>query len=132
MIAVIETSAAVAVALGRSVPAALSQTLVEAELVLAPELFVAEITNLFWRYHHREGMPLPECKAALEDAMALPDEIVAQRELSREVFAMACHAGSTAYNMFFVVLARRYDAALLTVDPRLREVAVKLGVGQLG
>lgn len=128
MIAVIDTSAAVAVALDRPDSKKLQTALADAEQVVAPELFAAEVVNTFWKYHHVQSMPLPECQDALDDALAIPDELVAHHELCREVFSAACHSGSPAYDLFFLVLARRYDAILLTLDAKLARLAAKLKV----
>ena len=131
MNAVLDTSAAAAIVLQRRGSDPLVTAVQDADLVLVPQLFVAEIVNTFWKYHHLHDMPLPDCQAALEDAIALPDEIVAHEALYREVFGMACQSSSPAYDMFFLVLARRNDALLVTADVKLTERARKYGVRTL-
>lgn len=123
MIAVLDTSAAVAAALGRDGAEAVLGAVSEAELVLAPTLFAAEAANAFWKYFCFGSMPLDACEAALAQCVALPDDYVSDADLHREAFGLACLAKKTVYDMLYLVLARRNDAVLLTIDKDLRKTA---------
>ena len=50
MIAVLDTSAAVEVVLKRESATLFSHFLAEADLVMAPNILIAEATNVFWKY----------------------------------------------------------------------------------
>ena len=41
---------------------------------------------------------------------------------------MACHTGSPAHDLFYLVLSRRNDAVLVTFDAKRAALAAKLGV----
>ena len=128
MIVVIDASAALEVALGRKGAALLREHLAEAAWVIAPDLFVSEVTNAFWKYHQFAGLPKDECEEGLGGALALPDDLIAAKDLARESLALACLTGRPAYDMFYLALARREDALLLTLDESLKEAARKQNV----
>jgi predicted nucleic acid-binding protein len=46
---VLDASAAIEIALGRSQAARLAGILAEADVVLAPELYVSEVVNTIWK-----------------------------------------------------------------------------------
>ena len=123
MIAVLDASAAVEVLLQRRKAEALSGLLAEAEWVLAPTLYVAELTNVFWKYHRYNSLPQETCETALAHGLELPDTLARDAELQREAFAMACRCSAPAYDMFYLVLARRNAATLLTIDTARADLA---------
>jgi prevent-host-death family protein len=66
MIAVLDASAAIENAIYKTSSALLKETLLKADLVLAPDIFPSEITNAFWKYgafsNPFAGFPLFELK----------------------------------------------------------------------
>jgi predicted nucleic acid-binding protein len=108
--------------------ARLRVVLEEAKLVLAPDLFVSEVVNLMWKYHHFEQWGLTVCDCALESALSLVDVLVPSLELYAEAFLLARTTRRPAYDMFYVALARREDATLLTTDVQLRKEAERQGI----
>src|SRR5687767_1200568 len=120
---VLDTSAAVSVVLGRDPSRRFAEALEEASLVLAPELLVPEVVNTFWKYHHFEKVPLDICDLGVERALALVDELVSCKGLYREAFLLARMARRSAYDMFYLALAKREDAVFLTADASLRKEA---------
>ena len=128
MIIVLDTSAAVEVVLKRKNAKEFSTLLSDADSVIAPSLFIAEATNVFWKYYQHADMPVIECEKYLNAVVRIPDEIVEINEMSGETFNLAVLTGMTAYDMFYMVLARRYNAALMTLDKKLKATAVKQGL----
>lgn len=125
MIAVLDTSAAVEVLLQRKRAEALSALITGAEWVLAPTLYVAELTNAFWKYYRFSSLSQETCERAMAHGLSLPDTFAQDVDLQREAFAMACLCNAPAYDMFYLVLARRHAASLLTIDSSLAELARK-------
>ncbi len=125
---VLDTSAAIEVALARRLSAPLAAVLREADAVLAPDLFVAEVVNTIWKYHRFEGLSLDVCDRALEAGLSLVDVVVPCRELASEAFLLARIARRPAYDMFYLALARSRDAVLLTTDAALKKEAARQGV----
>jgi len=125
MIAVLDTSAAVEILLHRPRSERLAGVIANADWVLVPDLYTAELTNVFWKYHRFNGLPRDTCERLTAHGLALPDTYVDARELQREAFAMACVCGRPVYDMLFLVLARRHAAVLLTMDVQLRTIATE-------
>ena len=125
MIAVIDSSAALSLVTGRDRGGLFAQMLTDADYVVAPRLYVAEIGNALWKYYRFEDAPLEDCERALEHCLALPDRLIEDEELAREAFSFACLTGSTVYDCLFMVLARRHSGCLLTADKKLTQVARK-------
>lgn len=128
MIAVIDASAAVEITLQRDSAAKLMVLLTEAEWVIAPSVYVAEISNVFWKYQSFTDLSQSECETHLDAAMALPDDLISDKDLYREAFKLGCTLDHSIYDMLYLVLARRHNATLLTMDKKLLRNAQESGV----
>ena len=128
MRAVLDACAAIEIVVERAQAAQLGGILEEADVVLAPDLFVPEVVNTMWKYHRFEQWSLTVCDRAIEAALGLVDVLVSSRELYGEAFLLARTVRRPAYDMFYVALARREDATLLTTDVQLRKEAERQGI----
>ncbi len=128
MIVVLDASAAIELVLQRPCAKQISEKLRDADWVIAPNLYISEITNVFWKYQQFANHPYDECEKNLEQAMALPDEFATETDMVREAFNVACLYNHPVYDMLYLVLARRHSAILLTQDKKLSIVAKKAGV----
>jgi hypothetical protein len=84
---VLYASVAIEVALGRGQAERLAGVLEEADVVLAPELFVPEVVHTIWKYQQFEGVSLGTCERAIETALALVDGLVSSKETYGEAFS---------------------------------------------
>jgi predicted nucleic acid-binding protein len=116
------------VALQRSQAARFAGILKEADVVLAPELFVPEVVNTIWKYHQFEHLGLTACDRALEAALGLVDALVSSKEIYGEAFLLARTVRRSAHDMFYLALARREDATFLTTDSALKKEAKRQGI----
>jgi predicted nucleic acid-binding protein len=123
VIIVLDTSAGAEIVLRREHALALGEHIAEADWVLAPTLYISEITNVFWKYFRFSNMPVEQCEKAIDHAVALPDEYVHEETLYKEVFAFACATGRPVYDVYYLVLARRNNAYLLTMDASVQKCA---------
>jgi predicted nucleic acid-binding protein len=98
------------------------------DAVIAPDLCVAEVVNAVWKHHHFEGLSVTAASQQIDLAVELVDELVASIELFHEAFLLARTARRPAYDMFYLALARRRDAILLTSDSSLKREAARLGI----
>jgi predicted nucleic acid-binding protein len=126
--AVLDASAAIEVVFGRSHAARFAGVLEQADVVLAPELFIPEVVNAIWKYHRFESLGLSACDRALDSAIGLVDTFVSTKDLYGEAFLLARTARRSAYDMFYLALARREDAVFLTEDAALRKESERQGV----
>ncbi len=125
---VIDSSAAIEVVLKRTKSEPFGLVLQEADLVLAPDLFVPEVVNTIWKYHQVDNVDLGTCDRAIDLALGLVDNTVPSRELHREAFLLARTTRRPAYEMFYLALARREDASFLTLDAALKKEAERQGI----
>jgi predicted nucleic acid-binding protein len=125
---VLDASAAIEVVMDRGKSRRFAHELAAADFVLSPDLFVAEITNTIWKYYRFEHLEVKLCDEAIEESLALVDVFVSCKELYREAFLLARTTGKTAYDTFYLALARREDATLLTADGALRKEAERQGI----
>jgi predicted nucleic acid-binding protein len=128
---VLDTSAAIVIVLEKPGWEALDKAVQEAEWVEAPDLLVAEAANVFWKHYKFGGLSKEKCEKAMERAVGLADELIPGSSLYREAFSMACLAQKPAYDMFFLVLARRNNATLVSADKELLAFAAKHDVNVL-
>ena len=128
MIAVLDTSAAVEVVLKRESATLFSHFLAEADLVIAPNILIAEATNVFWKYQKLSNYTYDKCEKSIDHIVSLPDEYVNELDLYLESFKLGFMLDHSIYDMIYLVLARRNNATLLTMDQRLVASAEKAGV----
>jgi predicted nucleic acid-binding protein len=128
MILVLDTSAAIEVVLQRKDADPIGEKITEAEWVIAPDIYVTEITNVFWKYHQFSDLSMETCESGIVDALGIVDDIIGSADLYKEAFALACMTGHPVYDAMFLVLARRHNAILLTRDKKLAKLAKKCSV----
>lgn len=129
---VIDASSAIEIVLDRTHAAGLAEVLDRAEEVFAPDLFIAEVTNTIWKYAKFHKLDPNACGQALEEAVQLPDTIVSCEDLYRDASLLARTLGTAAYDMFYLALARREDAVLVSMDRGLRKEAKKQRILSVG
>ena len=132
MIAVLDASAAIKIILKQSSVIELSGHLKRADWVIAPDIFVSEVTNVYWKYHQFENLPLKICADALQRTIELIDDCIKAEDLYREAFSFSCQVNHSVYDSMYLICARRYDALLLSVDNKLIQLARKHSLKLLG
>ena len=125
---VIDASAAVGIVLAMPGSEIFSAPLEQAALVIAPDLIVAEVCNALWKYRKADLLPMARCQQALEHALSLHDRIESSAALYLEAFALSSRHLHPVYDTLYLVLARRNNAVLLTLDQRLAALAGKLEI----
>ncbi|MCC6589651.1 MAG: type II toxin-antitoxin system VapC family toxin [Bryobacterales bacterium] len=127
MIVVLDASAAVRAAYD-SDDRKWESIIIDADLVLAPELFGAEVANAFWKYARAGLLSKEEAAARFRKALGLVDEFRTVSNFASEAFDLGVLLERPVYDLFYVVLARRESAKLLTADKGLANIARRLGV----
>lgn len=94
---------------------------IAAETVLVPAHFDAEVLSAVLRLIRHEELTSERGQLALLGAARLPAERVALRTLLPGAFALRDRC--SAYDAFYVALARRSSAVLLTSDAPLARAA---------
>jgi predicted nucleic acid-binding protein len=127
---VLDASAAIEIAFDRKQAHFFSEALTAASEVLAPELLLAEATNTVWKIHQFEKIEVGKCEQALEMTFSLIDTFVSHAALYQEALRLSkVHKRRAAYDMFYLALAQREGATLLTLDAQLKKDAKREGIG---
>ena len=126
---VLDANAAIEVALEGKAARELSAVLAKSDEVIAPELLVPEVVNAIWKYHQFAEFDLDKCEKTLDLAVALVDRLISHREIYRDAFALSrAQKTRAAYDMFYLALALRENAVLLTLDGTLKKEARRAGI----
>ena len=100
----------------------------EADCIIAPDLFVVETSNVFWKYHRFEKLPFDRATQFRSDCLSLVNKIVDCSALIDEAFHLACQAKHSVYDACYLICARRFSAPLVTFDKKLVKIADSFGV----
>ena len=76
MIIVLDASAAVEIALKKERGKAFQEILLDSDLVIAPDTFPSEITNVFWKYGFYSDMELAKCENGIDYCLDLVDDYI--------------------------------------------------------
>lgn len=128
MIAVLDASAAVKLALGQTDHKLVAKTLKKADWIAAPSLYLYEISNVMWKYYQAGTISQETLTEKTLNCAGLIDEFISAADLYSECFEMACRLGHPAYDMAYIALCLRKDAGLISFDKRMLETAAKLNI----
>ncbi|MBN8707154.1 MAG: type II toxin-antitoxin system VapC family toxin [Bacteroidetes bacterium] len=128
MIIVLDASAAIEIALGNELSAQFKKLLQDAELIIAPDTFISEVTNTFWKYRKFAQFTDEVCLKGIEFCLGLVDDFASSTELWKEAFLEGNRYQHSTYDLFYLVAARRHHALLLTKDKKLNEIAIASGI----
>jgi len=123
---VLDASAVVRIIEGSPQTATFQQAVLDAELVLAPELMLTEVSNALWRLQRAGQLQVEGLQQCLSRGAALVDHIEPDRHLQVEALALACHLDHPVYDCLYLALARREAALLLTADQKLMTLATQV------
>ena len=129
MKAVLDTNCALEIAFNKTDAVKLKTLLDESDAVLAPDLIIPEFVNALWQLHRLSRLSLSLCQEVGELLFDLVGTFVPSQEIYREAFALTrAQQSRAAYDMFYLALALREDAVLLTLDGTLKKEAKRAGV----
>ena len=93
----------------------------ETERVSTLDLATYEVGNAVWRRVRRGELSMEEGNGVVSTLLSLLEtfEVFSYREVAADAFRLAVDAGITAYDAAYVVLAKKLDARLITLDGEL-------------
>jgi predicted nucleic acid-binding protein len=102
----------------------------QASVVLAPDLWLAEVANAVWKSTRRRLKPLsPELAAELLDALlGMPIRLLPHTPLTARSLDIALLTGLRVHDALYCAATEREAAELVTLDRRLAGAAVALGL----
>ena len=87
--------------------------------LLAPDLILAEVANALWRACRLRRMSAPEAKHGLQTVSKIMARLEPATRLADVAFAIALELDHPVYDCFYLALAEREAATLVTADRRL-------------
>jgi predicted nucleic acid-binding protein len=94
----------------------------EAELIIAPDLYISELTNTLWKYHRANLLTKDECVQYIQDGINYVDKFISSKELWQEALSEGINNGHSIYDMFYMVVTRRNGSILITNDSVLATI----------
>ena len=93
--------------------------------VVVPTHFYVEFLNVLSKYIRGGDLTYEQALSYYDSIDSLITKFVEPKSYAKEVLAEATKLKHPAYDMFYFVLARRYNAVLLTVDKRLADLCAQ-------
>ncbi|MBN2440498.1 MAG: type II toxin-antitoxin system VapC family toxin [Spirochaetales bacterium] len=128
MIMVLDVSGAIEILFQKEKKVKYDETYKQASWVIAPDLYVSEISNVLWKYYRSNLFSHEECIQYAEDGINMVDDFIDAQELWKEALGEGIKNNHSIYDMYYLVLARRNDATLITNDNRLVEFCKKFKI----
>jgi predicted nucleic acid-binding protein len=119
---VLDASAALELVLGGHRAEGLVQGLRDAQTVMVPSLFQAEVANALWKYVRRGGLNQDEALKRLGMATTLADEVVPDGDVVGGALVLASAYDHRVYDRLYAVVAQRFGCSGCTLDTRLAEI----------
>jgi len=131
MIIILDVSAAIEILLKKEKRKLFEEKCQLSKWVIAPDLYVSEITNVLWKYHQTNTLTHDDCIQYVEDGIGLVDDFIDSKGLWKEALGESIRNNHSVYDMFYAVLTRRNDATLLTRDKQLSKICKSLNINHL-
>lgn len=125
---VLDASAAAAIAFNRSGAPIFKQKLSEARHRYAPILYESEVTQVFWKSVRAGVLDEENAKKMIVEVLQYVDQFVDPVNSVLESLHESIRLDHSAYDMFYLTLARRKAATLLTCDKKLYDLCKSQGV----
>ena len=91
----------------------------KADELLAPDLLLAEVGNILWKYVRREELAAAAANQILADMMQMPIQFAKSLDLIEPALKIAMETDRTVYDCLYLALAVQAKVKLLTADERL-------------
>ena len=128
MVTVLDVSGAIQVLLQKEKNESFTNKIKNSSWVIAPDLYVSELTNVLWKYYTAQLVSHEDCIQLVEDGINLIDDFIDVKELWKESLGEGIKNNHSIYDMYYAVLARRNDAILITNDKPLADMCKELKI----
>jgi predicted nucleic acid-binding protein len=123
---ILDTSAALHVALQGEHAAKLMPLIEEASEVLSPQFIQVEMGNALWKYIRWQSLPLDQALQHWENATGLIDQMLDDAALMPQALGLAAKHEHPVYDMLYIAAALQHGARLLTLDKKLKVLAKQI------
>lgn len=131
MTIVCDVSAAISFLLGGEKSEQIAEILKNADRVIAPELFIAELSNALWKYMRFQEMSPETAKDMQLNGIRMIHEFESMIPLWPFALDESIRHTHSSYDMMYLLTAKRHKAILLTLDKKLNQLAATEGIRTL-
>lgn len=103
------------------------ESLAPNEMRIAPELYISEVANVYWKIARREGLTSAEARALFGETLSLVDGYEPMMTIAATALELAVRFNHPAYDLFYVALAIETNSELVTSDSRMASIAEEAG-----
>jgi len=128
VIVILDASAAVKIVNQQKEIKSYLDILKDADWVIAPDIFVSEVSNVFWKYHQFDDMTMNICEHSLKSTIGLVDDFIDTIDLYQEAFSFSSQINHPVYDSMYLICARRYNGIFVTADKKLNKLAKKYAI----
>jgi predicted nucleic acid-binding protein len=128
MIAVLDVCGAMEILFRTSKMEKFNNIIVNASMRLSSDLYVPELTNVLWKYNKAGILSADECSQYIARGIKLVDRFIDSRIIWAEAFAESVKNKHSAYDLFYAIIARRYNGVLVTNDSELSTICKKMNI----
>ncbi len=128
MTVVLDASAAFEIAMYHPKRDKYLELIAQADEVMAPEFFMAECTNVAWKYQKAGWLDEKNAKLTLAFVLKTVTKYALTTDYAVEALHEAIRLNHPTYDMYYFVLARHNAATLLTIDQKLATLCRENGV----
>ena len=109
----------------------LAEALLDDELIV-PDLLFAEVGNILWKKQLRGEMDATAAQVGARWLLQVPMQVHDSASLLIDALGLALQLQHPAYDCFYLALAQRIDAPLITADQRLHRRCHDVDAARLG
>ncbi len=128
MIIVLDANAGIEVSLDRAKADSIREFLEQADRVITSDLYKAETTNVILKYVRSGLLNKDQAIEKLNYCDLLIDEFIDIASTKEETLMESIRTEHSSYDLFYLTVARRFGARILTLDKRLRDLANSWGL----
>jgi predicted nucleic acid-binding protein len=125
---VLDASAAIELVMARPAQRRVAKIVQESDWIIAPSLFIYEVTNTMWKYHRLLKAPLKELEERLQQAIEIVDEYLNAEDLFLEALRLSCEIGQPVYDAAYLAAGLKRKARIVSLDQRISSAAEHLGI----
>ena len=92
MICILDTSAALELFFNRAQSSTIQDHLSTANLVVSPDLYCSEISNVFWKLNKMDELSRADCESGIETCLALVDDLLPMGEACSRSVCCCCES----------------------------------------
>lgn len=101
--------------------------------LIVPDIFWAELTNVFWKAVQRQRCSVEQAQVAIDSLQRWPFPTIPCRHIMQQALAISIKHNRSAYDSLYLALAVETNSTFITADERLANaVAAYLPVRWLG